>query len=106
MFILYLNNMRDCKIEMLQPVAWAETKEQLKQFLEAQKVEPYSDREMAETYGQTWGKTFRKDGPLEWYNPPYDDDPVHFRKIPTLEEVAESLEREKTYIVNNYPRAF
>jgi hypothetical protein len=101
MFILYLNNMRDCKIEMLQPVAWAETKEQLLQFLEAQKVEPYSDREMEETYGTTWSKTFRKGGPLEWHNPPYDAE-IHFRRIPTHEEVIESLEREKTYIMNNY----
>lgn len=63
MFVLELNDMRSSKIEHLNPVARAESKEALLAFMEVEKVEPYKD-------GQ-WGKCFKKGGWLEWYNPPY-----------------------------------
>lgn len=64
MFILQLNDMRDPKIEMMTLVACATSSEQLLELMTSESVETYQD-------GQ-WGKTFRKDGPLEWYNRPTD----------------------------------
>lgn len=69
MWVLCLNDMRSPKIEILQPVARAETKEALKAFLDREKVEGYKD-------GQ-WGKGYRAGGPLEWFNAPYDSDEHH-----------------------------
>lgn len=66
MFILQLNDMRASNVENLFPVARFETKENLEQFLEREKVEKYEEK--------NWIKAYRKDGPLEWYNPPYSFD--------------------------------
>lgn len=60
MWLLYLNDMRSSNVENVNLVANAETEEEIKSFLERERVEHYVD-------GQ-WGKCFRKDGPLEWYN--------------------------------------
>lgn len=71
MWVLMLNDMRAPKIEMLEPVARAESKEALQAFIDHEKVEPYRD-------GQ-WGKTYRQGGPLEWKNAPYlFDEDSHF----------------------------
>jgi hypothetical protein len=71
MWVLLLNDMRMPKIEMLEPVARAETKEALIAYLGSQEVETYQD-------GQ-WNKVYRKGGSLEWYNPPSDD--LSFRDV-------------------------
>ena len=63
MFILHLNDMRYPKIEMTNPVFRSESSEALLALLEAERVESYCDGK--------WQKFFRKDGCLEWYNPPY-----------------------------------
>ena len=62
MWVLQLNDMRSSKIEILNSVARAKTKEELEAFIERESVETYRD--------ERWGKTFKKDGPLEWYNRP------------------------------------
>ena len=61
MFVLKLNDMRSPQIEMLKNVARAETEEELLEFVKREKVEVYAD--------DSWGKHYRKGGPLEWYNP-------------------------------------
>lgn len=61
-YVLWLNDMRASNIENLQPVAWAESSECIEGLLRRERVDGYRD-------GQ-WGKSFRKDGPLEWFNPP------------------------------------
>jgi hypothetical protein len=66
-WILYLNDMRTSHIETCQVLARAETKEALVRYVKQETVAAYN--ETIQSY--TWGKVFRKDGPLEWYNPPY-----------------------------------
>lgn len=63
MWILRLNPMVS-NAETVVPIVRAETREELEAFIVAETVEPYQD-------GQ-WHKVFRKDGPLEWCNPPMD----------------------------------
>ncbi len=99
MWVLMLNDMRSSKAEILEAVAKAETKEQLEAFIERERVEPYSDpienpREDTAyaAFPKSWGKTFRKGGPLEWYNPPFRsyierhfiDVSASFAHIPTV----------------------
>jgi hypothetical protein len=69
-YVLLLNDMRSANIENLTPVAWADSGEALGALVDREQVEPY--REPGENrYGPiTWGKSFRKNGPLEWYNLP------------------------------------
>lgn len=64
MWLLQLNPVTD-RFERLDLVARADSKEALDEFLKAQTVETYMD-------GQ-FRKNFKKDGPLEWYNPPDRD---------------------------------
>jgi hypothetical protein len=74
-WILLLNDMRMAHYEQVVPVCQAESKEALKAFLMDETVAPYMDG--------SWGKNFRSQGPLEWYNPPYEhDDPKHFLQVP------------------------
>jgi len=67
MFILKLKDMRSAKIEHLTTVGWSDSREVIEKLLADEKVEPYQDAFGA---GHSFGKTFRKGGPLEWYNPP------------------------------------
>lgn len=78
MWLLCLNNMQAPKSEILAPVARGESREALVNFLKQEKVEGYQDG--------NWGKTYRKGGPLEWYNPPYGNPEKHFIRVGTLEE--------------------
>lgn len=62
---LVLNDMRSPKIEHTEIAAVATTPRALTEFMEREREpESYSDG--------TWGKVFRKGGPLEWYNSPFD----------------------------------
>lgn len=65
MWVLVLNPMRG-RFEESNPVARAITKEELEAFVARERVEPYSD----EGRDHSWSKTFRRGGPLEWFNPP------------------------------------
>ena len=60
MFVLQLNPMTS-NAEMVQPIAVAETREALENYLKSERVEPY------QTDGR-WNKVFRQGGPLEWFN--------------------------------------
>jgi len=62
MYILKLNDMRSSQVETLTTVARADTKEELEALMDREKVESYRD--------DNWWKTYRKGGPLEWFNPP------------------------------------
>lgn len=62
MWILRMNDMRSAKIELYEVVARCEDNDKLEQWLILERVEPYEDG--------NWRKTFRKGGPLEWYNDP------------------------------------
>jgi len=75
-WILFLNDMRFGQVEILQPICQAETPEALEAFLEAERSEPYVD----EVGGYRWGKNYRRGGPLEWCNPPFDES--NFQEVP------------------------
>ncbi|MCK5020063.1 MAG: hypothetical protein KAS32_23620 [Candidatus Peribacteraceae bacterium] len=67
MFVLQLNDMRSPNVENMSPVARAETAEELIKFAEGEVAEkPYRD--------DNWYKQYLKDGPLEWFNPPFSSD--------------------------------
>lgn len=61
-----LNDMRSAKIEHLTPVLRGNSIEEIKSFLTKETVPSYRDDER-------WWKSFRKNGILEWYNPPHCD---------------------------------
>lgn len=63
-YALVLNPMT-ARTETVEMICWCEQKEPLEQLLERERVETYRDN--------TWNKCFRKDGPLEWFNPPDRD---------------------------------
>lgn len=68
MWILRLNDMRWAHVEDLATIARAETKEELRAFVDRERVPAYLD-EGVNSYGPTkFHKCFRKGGPLEWYN--------------------------------------
>lgn len=62
LFALVLNPMQD-RAEAQSLIAFSESKEELTTLLRDELVEPYKD--------ENWRKTYRKGGPLEWFNPPY-----------------------------------
>lgn len=65
MYVLLLNNMQSSQVEIMTPIARAETKEELVALIEREKVDCYTDGK--------WRKSYRAGGPLEWYNPPTFD---------------------------------
>lgn len=64
MWILRLNPVT-ASAETVVPVAWAESRKELEDFLEHERVDSYKDGRFT--------KRFRKGGPLEMYNPPDDN---------------------------------
>jgi hypothetical protein len=92
-YYVCLNNMQAPQIQILTPVARGESRESLIAFLKKEKVEPYTD--------ENWQKTYRKGGPLEWYNPPHISTAEcckscgdkHFVKIGTLAERKAQFEK-------------
>lgn len=74
-WILNLNDMRFAHFEELKFVCWANTIEELKDFVNRETVEPYRE--------DKWGKSFRKFGPLEWYNHPSEySSNEHYLQVP------------------------
>jgi len=73
MWILQLNPMMG-NHEQLRPVARAETREQLEQFLQSQAVDSYTDDDGSNMCGGKLRKSFRKGGRLEYFNPPDRDE--------------------------------
>jgi hypothetical protein len=87
MFVLVLNDMRDCRVEMTTMVCRSETETDMLALLERETVEVYRDPKHPPYWLENprsgakievipgieegwWGKSFRKGGPLEWYNQP------------------------------------
>jgi hypothetical protein len=73
---LYLNPMRN-HTEDLDMVAWSESKELLLQWYHSQRVASYADigEPSFACHGRShhWNKSFQKGGPLEWYNPMFNE---------------------------------
>jgi hypothetical protein len=92
-WILSLNDMRFSHVEELIFVCWAYSIEELKEFVNQETVEYYKD--------DKWGKTFRKFGPLEWYNRPWEhDEGKHFLQAPPTVVVHGILEYRAPLMVN------
>jgi hypothetical protein len=102
-WILFLNDMRMAHSEDTTPVARADTKEELEALMVREKVEPYTDpsglpptspetEPSASSYrcnSQTWHKSYRKGGPLEWYNPPWN--PNCIQAVPRIIDRSEDI---------------
>jgi len=95
MFILILNDMRSSNIEIVRPVLRAETREQLEKVLASEAVDYYNEG--------GWGKKYRKDGPLEWYNPPFEDN--YIRDMGTSDDWARDAECDYNTTVMSLPEA-
>lgn len=67
MWILQLNDMRSEDLSKMTPIARAETKEELEEFVKREMVEPYQ----TVGYGD-FTKCFKEGGLLEWFNPPVE----------------------------------
>ena len=105
MWILLLNHIRD-KAEIVQPVARAETKEALERFLESERVPQYREKDewsSSHIYGdRTWLKSYRKGGPLEYYNTPRGHDD-HFCDIGTEKDAMVAAAERWREIVGSVP---
>ena len=92
MFALHLNPMMS-NTEVTACVAIADTREQLEEFLEQERVEPYSEsgQSMFHSGETTYHKVFKKGGPLEMFNPPESSycEPSGIIEIPSPEEIEE-----------------
>jgi len=76
-FILVLNPMQG-NTENRCIVAWSHSKEALEAFCAAETVEPYRDDgpdAFERGASKSYYKTYRKGGPLEWFN--RHDDPIY-----------------------------
>lgn len=84
-YILMLNDMRAPNIETLATVAWSDDAEALKDLVARERVTLYKDGR--------YSKSFRKDGPLEWYNVPTSAGGAvgEIREFPTLTVVRSVL---------------
>lgn len=79
-WILMLNDMRSPKIEYSELAIVAGSREEIEAILKRESVEPYRD--------DRWGKTFRKGGPLEWFNRPSETFGQAPREVAHPREVA------------------
>ena len=114
-FFLFLNDMRSSHVEELTRVCRADSVEELQAFIDRERVEPYRDSgshtiihdtdSEAKAAGQvvleqnqsyTWGKVFRKGGPLEWFNAPheYKLTKQFVVTVPTEQDYLEKVRRE------------
>lgn len=95
MWILRLHDMRSPKIEMYEVVARCASNEKLEQWVQLERVERYRDGE--------WEKTFRKGGPLEWYNEPYGQFSQGIFNICSEEEcVEDARQRYREFLNSTY----
>ena len=122
MFVLMLNDMRG-RAEGLTPVARGRSAEVLQALLVREAVTPYDDygthyithdtdtlaqmagREVVETIpSYRWHKLFRRGGPFEWYNPPYNVEEA-IREVGSEDSWAEQAREEFRMKVLPIPEA-
>jgi len=102
MFILQLNDMRQ-PMEQLSPVARADTAEELFALMDREKCDQYDDQ----NGGKVYRKLFKRDGPLEWFNPPkgevHDKDQPYIMRVGTLDEWVEMVRKDYEAQVMSIP---
>ncbi len=84
-FVLRLNDMRFPKIEQVMSVFKSTSRQTLQQLLDEERVETYQEPKGYNDY--FWVKSFKKGGPLEWFNTPHEWKPT--------EGIVEVLESEE-----------
>lgn len=78
-YALVLNDMRAPNIENVQVVRTSTERQELVDFYLGEVVKPWLDEgkvvvtDTGVTHRGAWRKSFRKGGPLEWFNPMLDD---------------------------------
>ena len=101
-YLLYLNPMRR-RIEAMDLVAFADSKDTLMSWYNSQKTEPYYDTsgEVQNEFGddRKWYKCFKKGSQLEWYNEMCQDCQIQERWV--SEEIFKSLES-RYYNASNF----
>ncbi len=106
LWALSLNPMRGKPEERI-PVARAATKEALEQYMERERVPTYQDVGEHPNYPgpYTYQKVFRRGGPLEWYNFPFQPEPAanHFQEIPNESMWVENARAEWQQQVGRLP---
>lgn len=85
MWVLRLNDMRAPQIEIMTFVCRAERREDLEALLQRELTTPY-------TTDDRWNKVYRQGGPLEWFNPPWQDESA-IVDVGTREQVVELAAR-------------
>jgi hypothetical protein len=104
-WILFLNPMQG-RAENMEAVARASSREALVRLLESERVEPYTEStdmpaQSPNTHDTpwamqcnptTWHKSFRKGGPLEWYNPPMEGVDEPFRQVPRVLDRSDEID--------------
>jgi hypothetical protein len=63
-YALVLNDMRSPNVENISTVKMSQDKQELIDWYNSQLTDPWKDGR--------WGKSFKKDSQLEWYNPVHD----------------------------------
>lgn len=81
LWILYLNDMRYNQIGTGSPAARASSREVLEFLVAEETVTPYIDK--------GWKKSFRRGGPLEWFNPPTSEE--SFKDFSSLYDADEGV---------------
>ncbi len=97
MYFLRLNMMRN-RIEAVDIVAYADSEQELANLLDRERVERYEDPMQEYGENKVYVKTFRKGGPLEWYNAPMNSDgklltPLGYPAIEKFGTREESMQR-------------
>ena len=91
MWILRLNDMRSSQIQDMTDVCRGDSIGEFLALLGSETVVPYTEPRSGSMF---WGKTFRKGGPLEWFNRP---DSIHlsnhFEEVPVLTLAASAVDR-------------
>lgn len=98
MFVLRLNDMRASQIEILSDVCISDNKKDLTEFIKKEKTKPYQE----ENGDRVWSKSFKKEGPLEWYNLPIDDS--CYLEIATEDAFVEAKRKEYQNFINSIPK--
>ncbi len=91
MWLLFLHDIRDPKAGSVKALFRSETREELQALVARETVAPYK-----EAIEHVWGKdqvpthikSFRKGGPLEWYDPPtLEHDRGHYKHMQPVDDV-------------------
>jgi hypothetical protein len=95
LWFLHLNDMRKSHYESLTTVCWAGSRGELEALVERERVPSYADSDISygrpSSYDGKWHKSFRKGGPLEWYNTPGKNSFTQVKGLPHVDDLRVSI---------------